>query len=104
MRLTAAGKAFLPEARATVLAAQRAERAAREALSLRTGQLEIATVRSVAVGILPPAIRTLIPLNTMWLRFRAATSTSERRRWWPAGGRGGGCSSSSSSSRFHRAL
>jgi DNA-binding transcriptional LysR family regulator len=59
MRLTAAGKAFLPEARATVLAAQRAARAAREALSLRSGQLEIATVRSVAVGILPPAIRTL---------------------------------------------
>jgi DNA-binding transcriptional LysR family regulator len=59
IRLTAAGKAFLPEARATVLAAQRAARAAHEALSLRTGQLEIATVRSVAVGILPPAIREL---------------------------------------------
>src|SRR5215212_6833174 len=59
IRLTAAGKAFLPEARATVLAAERAARVAREALSLRTGQLEIATVRSVAVGILPPAIRDL---------------------------------------------
>jgi DNA-binding transcriptional LysR family regulator len=59
IRLTAAGKAFLPEARATVLAAERAARVAREALSLRIGQLEIATVRSVAVGILPPAIRDL---------------------------------------------
>jgi DNA-binding transcriptional LysR family regulator len=59
IRLTPAGAAFLPEARATVLAAQRAARAAREALSLRTGQLEVATVRSIAVGILPGAIRAL---------------------------------------------
>lgn len=57
IRLTQAGKAFLPEARAAVNAAERAARAARAALKLESGDLEIATVRSVAVGILPPAIR-----------------------------------------------
>lgn len=57
IRLTEAGKAFLPEARAAIIAAQRAARAAREALSLQGGQVELSTVRSIAVGILPPAIR-----------------------------------------------
>jgi DNA-binding transcriptional LysR family regulator len=59
IRLTPAGKAFLPEARATVLAAERAARAARDALTMRTGELEIATLRSIAVGLLPNAIRSL---------------------------------------------
>lgn len=59
IRLTPAGKAFLPEARAAVLAAERASNAARSALALRTVQLEIATLRSIAVGILPAAIRRL---------------------------------------------
>jgi DNA-binding transcriptional LysR family regulator len=59
IRLTPAGKAFLPEARATVLAAERAGKAARNALALRTGELEIATLRSIAVGLLPSAIRSL---------------------------------------------
>lgn len=57
IRLTSAGKAFLPEARAAVLSAERAARAARAALKLETGELEIATVRSIAAGILPPTIR-----------------------------------------------
>jgi DNA-binding transcriptional LysR family regulator len=59
IRLTAAGKAFLPEARAAVLAAERAANAARRALALRSAELEIATVRSIAVGLLPNAIRRL---------------------------------------------
>ena len=59
IRLTAAGKAFLPEARAAVRAAERAENAARGALALRSAELEIATLRSVAVGLLPSAIRRL---------------------------------------------
>lgn len=57
IRLTPAGKAFLSEARAAVLSAERAAQAARAAMSLQAGELEIATVRSIAVGILPPAIR-----------------------------------------------
>jgi DNA-binding transcriptional LysR family regulator len=59
IRLTAAGKAFLPEARAAVLAAERAAKAARSALELRGAELEIATLRSIAVGLLPSAIRRL---------------------------------------------
>jgi DNA-binding transcriptional LysR family regulator len=56
VRLTAAGRAFLPEARATVLAAQRARRAVRAAAQLEGGTLEIATVGSMAIGVLPDAV------------------------------------------------
>ena len=59
IRLTAAGKAFLPEARAAVLASQRAVRAARGALALDRAELEIATVTSLSVGILPASIQQL---------------------------------------------
>src|SRR4051794_37858221 len=55
VRLTAAGKAFLPEARAVVTHAERATRNARSALGLEAGELEVATVTSVAFGVLPPA-------------------------------------------------
>jgi DNA-binding transcriptional LysR family regulator len=55
VRLTAAGKAFLPEARAAVAHAERARRNARSALGLEAGELEVATVTSVAFGVLPPA-------------------------------------------------
>src|SRR6202011_1054205 len=58
-RLTPAGRAFLPEARAAVLAAERARAAARGALAARSIDLDIATLRSVAVGILPQALRSL---------------------------------------------
>ena len=58
-RLTPAGRAFLPEARAAVLAAQSSARSARAALDLETAQLEIATVFSLAVGLLPRAIQRL---------------------------------------------
>jgi DNA-binding transcriptional LysR family regulator len=55
VRLTAAGKAFLPEARAAVAHAERARRNARSALGLEGGEIEVATVTSVAFGVLPPA-------------------------------------------------
>src|SRR6478609_3986604 len=55
VRLTAAGKAFLPEARAAVAHAERAQRNARSALGLEAGEIEVATVTSVAFGVLPPA-------------------------------------------------
>jgi len=55
VRLTAAGKAFLPEARAAVTHAERARRNARSALGLQAGELEVATVTSVAFGVLPSA-------------------------------------------------
>ncbi len=55
VRLTAAGKAFVPEARAAVTHAERARRDARSALGLQAGELEVATVTSVAFGVLPSA-------------------------------------------------
>ena len=55
--LTPAGRAFLPEARAAVQAAERAARSARSALGLDAGELAVATVRSIAVGILPPSLQ-----------------------------------------------
>jgi DNA-binding transcriptional LysR family regulator len=56
VRLTPAGRAFLPEARATVLAARRARRAVRAATQLEGGTLEIATLGSMAIGVLPDAV------------------------------------------------
>ena len=58
-RLTPAGRAFLPEARSALLAAQRAHRAGRAALTLELAEIEIATVLSLAVGLLPPAIQRI---------------------------------------------
>lgn len=58
VRLTSAGKAFLPHARAAVHSAERAVRSAREALQLQTGELEISTVRSIALGLLPGLIHS----------------------------------------------
>jgi DNA-binding transcriptional LysR family regulator len=55
--LTPAGRAFLPEARTAVQAAERAARAARSALGLEGGELAVATVRSIAIGILPTSLQ-----------------------------------------------
>src|SRR5258705_3854628 len=71
VRLTAAGKAFLPEARAAVAHAERATRNARSALGLEAGELEVATVTSIAFGVLPPAFDVLhdrYPATTISLR------------------------------------
>jgi len=57
VRPTAAGEAMLPAARAAVAASGRAGRAARAALGLQAGEVELATVGSVALGLLPAAIR-----------------------------------------------
>jgi DNA-binding transcriptional LysR family regulator len=66
VRLTAAGKAFLPYAQTAVRAAARAQQAARSALELETGELEISTVRSIAAGILPGLVQS-------WRRRRPGT-------------------------------
>src|SRR6267378_959353 len=55
--LTPAGRVLLPEARAAVRAVERGGRGARAALALEAGELEIATVLSMAVGLLPRYIR-----------------------------------------------
>jgi DNA-binding transcriptional LysR family regulator len=56
VRLTPAGRALLPEARAAVRAAERGGAAARRAIGLEAGELEVATLLSMAVGILPRVI------------------------------------------------
>jgi DNA-binding transcriptional LysR family regulator len=58
VRLTAAGKAFLPHAQTAVREVERAHQAARSALDLETGELEISTVRSIAAGILPDLVQS----------------------------------------------
>ena len=55
--LTPAGRALLPEARTAVRALERGRRGARSVLALEAGELEIATVLSMAVGLLPQYIR-----------------------------------------------
>jgi DNA-binding transcriptional LysR family regulator len=57
VRATAAGEALLPAARAALAAAGRARRSARMVLGLEAGELEIATVGTVALGVLPPVLR-----------------------------------------------
>jgi DNA-binding transcriptional LysR family regulator len=70
-RLTAAGREFLPEARAMLAASQRGRLAVRQINALEGGELEIATVRSLAVGVLPTVIgefRRRHPGVRIWLR------------------------------------
>ena len=57
VRPTPTGEALLPPARAALAAADRARRSARMVLGLEAGELEIATVGTVALGLLPPVLR-----------------------------------------------
>jgi DNA-binding transcriptional LysR family regulator len=57
VRPTPTGEALLPGARAALAAADRARRSARMVLGLEAGELEIATVGTVALGLLPPVLR-----------------------------------------------
>src|SRR5215217_3725130 len=57
VRPTPAGEAFLPAARAALAAADRARHSARMVLELEAGELEIATVGTVALGLLPAVLR-----------------------------------------------
>jgi DNA-binding transcriptional LysR family regulator len=57
VRLTPMGRAMLPHARAALADAERARCAARRASGLERGELQIATVYSVSLGVLPPALR-----------------------------------------------
>ncbi|MCW2884575.1 MAG: hypothetical protein QOE54_4283 [Streptosporangiaceae bacterium] len=57
VRLTALGSAFIPHAMAAVAGAQEATRAARAVGRLEAGELRIATLHSIALGIIPAAIQ-----------------------------------------------
>jgi DNA-binding transcriptional LysR family regulator len=61
VRLTAAGRAMLPHARASIAHAELASSAAKRAVSGDTGELHLATLYSISVGVLPAALR-------MWRR------------------------------------
>src|SRR5579875_980366 len=67
VQLTAAGRAFLPEARSAAAHAERAAEAARETLGIPTRELRIATVTSLAVGLLPEVL-------ARWHRSHAETT------------------------------
>ena len=57
VRLTPMGRAMLPFAQATLADAERARRAARQVAKLRYGEVTLATVYSITLGVLPPVLR-----------------------------------------------
>lgn len=57
LRLTPMGRAMLPHACAAVADAQRAHQAARQASGLECAELQLATVSSISLGVLPPVLR-----------------------------------------------
>ncbi|GAA2082817.1 LysR family transcriptional regulator [Streptomyces albiaxialis] len=71
VRLTAMGRAFLPDAELAVRSARQARRAARAAAGADGGELQVATLHGLALGVLPPAVaalRALYPRITLVLR------------------------------------
>ncbi|WP_158894827.1 LysR family transcriptional regulator [Amycolatopsis anabasis] len=57
VRLTPMGRAVLPHARAALADADRARGAARAVSGLESGELRLATVYSISLGVLPAALR-----------------------------------------------
>ncbi|GAB2727070.1 LysR family transcriptional regulator [Kitasatospora kifunensis] len=57
IRLTPLGRAVLPHARAALAEAERLHAVARRTAGLDEGELEIAAIYSVSLGILPPVLR-----------------------------------------------
>ncbi|MEV0681569.1 LysR family transcriptional regulator [Actinosynnema sp. NPDC050436] len=57
VRLTPAGRAWLPFARSALADAERAKVAARRVSGLECGELSVATVYSLTLGALPPVLR-----------------------------------------------
>lgn len=63
VHLTAAGRAMLPHARAALADAGNAVAAVRQATGLVSGELRLATVYSVSLGLLPAAMRVWSQLH-----------------------------------------
>src|SRR5204862_6321837 len=57
IRLTPMGRAMLPHARAALTDAERARTAARRAVGLDSGEIQVAAIYSVTLGVLPPVLR-----------------------------------------------
>ncbi|MCB5179576.1 LysR family transcriptional regulator [Streptomyces antimicrobicus] len=82
VRLTAMGRAFLPHAERAVRSARQAERAARAAAGAEGGELHVATVHALAVGLLPPVFarwRRLHPGVALVLREYPSTQALEEQ-------------------------
>jgi DNA-binding transcriptional LysR family regulator len=82
VQLTPAGRAFVPEAQSAAAHAARAAEAARAVLGAPGRELELATVTSLAVGLLPTALES-------WHRQHADTAVRlleypHRTRLWDA--------------------
>lgn len=57
LRLTTAGRALLPHARASLGSVQSGLRAVRQAVGMETAELGVATIYSVSFGVLPPVLQ-----------------------------------------------
>ncbi|MEU9795586.1 LysR family transcriptional regulator [Streptomyces sparsogenes] len=57
VRLTPMGRAVLPHARAALAEAERLHTVARRTAGLEEGELEVAVIYSISLGILPPVLR-----------------------------------------------
>lgn len=82
VRLTAMGRAFLPHAERSVRSAAQARRAARAAAGAQGGELHIATVHAIAVGILPDVFarwRAVHPRVALVLHEYATTEALEEQ-------------------------
>ncbi|TXS48240.1 LysR family transcriptional regulator [Streptomyces sp. t39] len=82
VRLTAMGRAYLPHAQLAVRSARQAERAARAAAGVTGGELHIATVHAIAVGMLPGITarwRSLHPEVSLVLREYGSTEALEEQ-------------------------
>ncbi|CAL9630689.1 HTH-type transcriptional regulator CynR [Streptomyces sp. enrichment culture] len=82
VRLTAMGRAFLPHAQLAVRSAREAERAARATAGVAGGELHIATVHAIAVGMLPGVTarwRALYPGVSLVLREYGSTDALEEQ-------------------------
>ncbi|MER5354508.1 LysR family transcriptional regulator [Kitasatospora sp. NPDC002551] len=86
VRLTPMGRAVLPHARAALADAERLRAAARQAAGLAGGELELATVYSVSLGILPPVLRAWRAAHpAVRIRLREFAHTEELRAAMAAG-------------------
>ncbi|WP_412076369.1 LysR family transcriptional regulator [Streptomyces xanthophaeus] len=82
VRLTPMGRAFLPHAQLAVRSARQAERAARAAAGAVGGELHVATVHALAVGMLPAVAarwRELHPGVALVLREYGSTEALEEQ-------------------------
>ncbi|MFI9719951.1 LysR family transcriptional regulator [Streptomyces sp. NPDC052396] len=78
--LTPMGRAFLPHAELAVRSAGQARRAARAAAGSEGGELHIATLHALAVGMLPPVLaRWRMTFPDVLLHLHEYTTTEELR-------------------------